>query len=388
MHAKKIKVLHFSPHNEDCGIGFYQEYYLEGMANSAEVENKFFEVSPLTTIHMPASELNPVLDKLKQELQHYDILHIQHDFSLYSAEFPAIVAAAKNAGKKVIVSMHASPNFFIKKDRLHGLGPHTVMHYLKQLRFRRRMIRFHVTPLMEVDLVLVHNESTVKGLQSFGVPADRIKKLPHPVYEITPPSKSTIIAENLQKKSGDIIFCTVGFIHQHKGVFDAVKALKYLPENYKLAILGGIHPTSHDIGIYNRICDLISDWGLRERVYIAGYIENEDEHNGMVQECDVCVYPYDRDYYSNVSSGALGRGFANGLPVVAYPTEVFKEVAADGQSLVLTQTFAYYELARELKRIDLKLQAERSKEYAKRLAWSKMAKEMITTYKEVIKEEG
>lgn len=385
MSDKKLRVLHFSPHHEDCGIAVYQENYLAGMEGKTEVENAFFETSPFETIGKSSAELQPILDNLRKELKNYDILHIQHDFSLFSAEFPSIVAAGKAAGKKVIVSMHASPNFFIKKEKLTGLGPHSVVHFLRQMRFRLKMIKFHITPLMDVDLVLVHNEATRQGLERFGVPSDRIQKLAHPVYEIPTPPVSTEIAKKLNKQKGDIIFCTVGFIHKHKGVFDAVKALKFLPDNYKLAVVGGIHATSDDVGIYNRLCDTINTLGLRDRVYITGYAKTDEMLDGFIRECDVCLYPYDRDYYSNVSSGALSRGFANDRPIIAYPTETFKEVAASNHSIVLTDTFAYYELARELQRIDLAAQAKRSTEYAKKMAWPKMAQQLAAIYQEVAK---
>ena len=42
-----IKVLHFSPHNEDDGIAKYTEQYIAGMKSEKDIQNDFFEVSPL-----------------------------------------------------------------------------------------------------------------------------------------------------------------------------------------------------------------------------------------------------------------------------------------------------------------------------------------------------
>ena len=66
--------------------------------------------------------------------------------------------------------------------------------------------------------------------------------------------------------------------------------------------------------------------GPHDRVYITGYVKGDDTLNAMIRECDVCVYPYDRVYYSNVSSGSLNLSFANGRPLIAYPTATFKEM--------------------------------------------------------------
>jgi glycosyltransferase involved in cell wall biosynthesis len=169
-----------------------------------------------------------------------------------------------------------------------------------------------------------------------------------------------------------------------KGTEAAVKALKYLPDNFKLAIIGGVHPTSNEPEIYDKITDLIDRLNLKDRVYITGFIEDDDQLDAMIRECDVCVYPYDRKYYAYVSSGSLNLSFGNGMPVVAYPTESFKEVAAisDG-ALVLTETFAYYELARELGRLDLPKQRALSQAYAEKMAWPKMAQELVKVYEAV-----
>jgi glycosyltransferase involved in cell wall biosynthesis len=138
---------------------------------------------------------------------------------------------------------------------------------------------------------------------------------------------------------------------------------------------------SDDVELYNRLCDLIDTLGLHKRVYITGYIPDDNMLNALIRECDVCVYLYDRVYYANVSSGSLNLAFANSSPLIAYPTATVKEAAAlaDG-AVVLTETFAYYELARQLKQIDLKKQAVLSEAYAKKMAWPKVSRELAEIY--------
>jgi glycosyltransferase involved in cell wall biosynthesis len=114
-------------------------------------------------------------------------------------------------------------------------------------------------------------------------------------------------------------------------------------------------------------------------------VKDDNIMNGYIRECDVCVYPYDGVYYANASSGAVNLGFANGRPVVTYPTAGFRELAASADgALVLTDTFAYYELARKLQDIDLTKQAELSKAYAKKMAWPTLSKELIAAYHKVV----
>jgi glycosyltransferase involved in cell wall biosynthesis len=272
-----------------------------------------------------------------------------------------------------------------KKPRLHGLGPHSLVHYLRQGRNHRYFLNTQVVPFRMADLVLVHNDPTIESLKLLGVAPERIKKIVHPVQVFKTPPSSGLIAKELHKKDGDVIYCTIGFLHRYKGLFDAVRALKFLPSNYKLAVLGGMKDDSDDVELYNKLCDVIDRLGLHDRVYIAGYVKGDDELNAHIRECDLCIYPYDRVYYSNVSSGSLNLSFANERPLIAYPTATFKEMATLSKgAVVLTETFAYYELAREIGRIDLEKQTVLSKAYAKHMAWPKMSEELARLYTQIV----
>jgi glycosyltransferase involved in cell wall biosynthesis len=205
------------------------------------------------------------------------------------------------------------------------------------------------------------------------------------VPEITRPPKSSFIADKLNRHDDDVIYCTIGMIHRYKGVIDAIKALTFLPERYKLAIIGGMHPLSDDVPVYNQACDLIDKLGLHDRVYITGFVKDDDEMNSYIQECDISVFPYNGSYYAHVSSGAINLALANDVPTIAYPTDGFKEIASNSNgALVLADTYAYYELARELQRIDIEKQRRLIKAYAKEYSWPKMAGNLVEAYKQVV----
>jgi glycosyltransferase involved in cell wall biosynthesis len=381
-----VKVLHFSSTKRDkgCGVARYQEAYVSGMADMPGVVNKFFAVSPYQTRIMNAEELEVTMRKLSEELKDYDILHIQHEFGLYwHNQFARIVETGKAAGKKVIVTIHLSPANVkeIAPVKLGGFGPHSIVAYLRQLRHHNAMVQEHIVPMRTADMLIVHTDITAKYLVGLGIDPERITKLEHPVYEVSAPPVSHEVAEALDKQPGDIIFCITGYLHRYKHVTDAVRALKFLPANYKLALLGGIKADSDDIGYENRITNLVDRLGIAGRVYISGFIADDERLDALIRECDVCVYPYDRVYYANANSGALGLAFSNSKPAIAYPIESIKEVDEEVKdAVILCQTFAYYELARELKRIDIPHQVERSKAYAKKLAWPKMAVKLADLY--------
>lgn len=377
-----VKVLHYSPHDENDGIAKYQEQYLDGMKNIEGVENKFFDVSPQVFRHLSPEEKQQTLGRLKHELKDYDIFHIQHEFGLFDeTDFKDIYDAAREAGVKVVMSVHLSPGFAIKPVSRGGLGPRSIVKYLRDKRHHRRMVERHVEPMLGADLLLVHNDITARSLVDFGADPDKIKKLPHPVYEWPTPPETTYVRDSLQYKKGDIIYCTVGMLHRYKGVFDAVRALKFLPDHYKLAILGGMHPMSDEVAIYNKLCDLIDQLGLHSRVFITGFVESDQDLNSYIRECDISVFPYDGYYYGHLSSGSINLALSNDSPVIAYPTNGFKELAAaaDG-AVVVCDTYAYYELARELRRVDIAKQRELSRAYADKMSWSKMARQLADVY--------
>jgi glycosyltransferase involved in cell wall biosynthesis len=385
---QQVKVLHFSSRYEECGVAKYLDHYLKGMVDADGIENEYFEVSPYQTPEMSESDLNAMADKLKDKLESFDILHIQFEFAIYAHDsFRRIVEAGKQSGKKVVITIHISPDQHgaSKPVHLRGLGPHSFVTYLKQKRNQANFISLYIEPFRKADLILVHNEPTIASLKRFGVKPENIKKTIHPVQVYPDPPKSDHIHNKLHWQDGDVIYCTIGFLHRYKGLFDAVRALKFLPSNYKLAILGGMKEDSDDVELYNKLTDLIDSLGLQERVYITGYVRGDDKLNALIRECDVCIYAYDRVYYANVSSGSFNLAFANGRPLIAYPVVTSKEIASlsDG-AVVLCETFAYYELARELKRIDPAKQSELSKRYAEKMSWPKMSKELASIYKNLV----
>lgn len=387
---RPIRVLHFSSTSKDnCGVGKYQEACLGAIPVSAKVENEFFAISPYQTRGMSSHELDKAMVQLESELKDFDILHIQHEFGLFwQDEVARAVAAAKRAGKKVVFTIHLSPGFVkeLQPVKLRGLGPRSFMTYLRQMRHHRVKMRQHILPMREADLVIVHNEVTKQALQDLGIAADRIKKFSHPVHPVVQQPTTREVDTWLNRQKGDVVLCMVGFLHRYKGTLAAVEALKFLPRNYKLLLAGSVKGDSNESSYEDEVADAIYAYGLQDRVYITGYIADDNHLNSIIRQCDVCVFPYDKVYYSSASSGALGLAFTNSMPIIAYPTESLKEAAKEVEgAIVLCETFSYYEIAREAQRIDLKKQTELSKQYAEKLSWPKMSEQIVSFYQNLVR---
>jgi glycosyltransferase involved in cell wall biosynthesis len=382
-----INVLQISTHNEDCGIAKYQEQFVNAMSKHDDYHTDFFPYSPNVTKNMSKQDFRLVLDKLKESLINYDILHIQHELSFFKHnELSDYIEIAKLFKIKVIVTVHTAPHAQFITPRLRGLGLKSIMQYLKQSISSRRFINRFVKPLKSADLIIVHNKQTVKSLNYFGVKEEYIKQIKIPVPVLNKKNQSGIVSKNLRKNKNDIIYCTVGFMSRMKGIDHAIRALCYLPDNYKLVIIGGNHPDTLDGVYYDELCDLITRLKLGARVYITGYIKEDESLNAAIRETDICVYPFDSAYYSYVSSASLNNAFANHLPAIAYPTNTFLEInESDPGTLSLCASGNYYELARKLKNTNIKSAIEKSTAYSTKYSYENETNKLLDIYNNLVK---
>jgi glycosyltransferase involved in cell wall biosynthesis len=381
----KIRILHLTTHNEECGIAKYQEQYLRGMKDMEDIENVVFEYSPNQTKNMTSREFAPVLKQFAKQLKSFDILHIQHEFSFYKHdELDGFVSEALKQRKKTLMTIHTSPDAGLPKTTAGGFGPRSVLHRLRAKRAKQHFDHVHLKAMRRVDQIIVHNTVTLRSLVKHGVREDRITRITMPVPALSFDLKTTEIKDNLDKKNDDVIYCTVGFLSKNKGMMQAVKALTFLPDNYKLAIIGGAHPSGENNKFYDNLCDLIQKLDLKSRVYITGYVKEDEKLNALIRECDICVYPYDKIYYAGVTSAALNNAIANYKPVIAYPTQSIIDMNEEQPVVKLCDSFNYYELAREVSRIDITEQTELSKKYAAKYGYSTEAPKFLKIYQQLL----
>jgi glycosyltransferase involved in cell wall biosynthesis len=383
---KPMRILHFTTHNEECGIGKYQEQYLAALSSLDDIYNEIFPYSPNKTKVMSQSQLARVLSELYTAMKSFDALHIQHELSFFKHdELDQAISVAKSLGKKVIVTVHTAPAAQYQRPQRMGISLRSLITYAKAIKFAHMFSGRYINPLKKADLILVHNTATKIDLESHGIKSVNIQMITIPVPTITHDATSTEIKTALDVKPEDIVFASIGFISRMKGIDHAIKALMYLPDNYKLAVIGGIHPSGGQEQLLDELTDLIASKGLLDRVYITGYVDEDIRLNALIRECNVCVYPYDPVYYSYVSSAALNNAFANHIPAVAYPTKSFIEINSYDDTIDITKSANYYELARSLKLIDITKLTTTSMQYAKKHSYSKEAIQLLGIYSQLLR---
>jgi glycosyltransferase involved in cell wall biosynthesis len=352
------------------------------MATLPGIKNTVFPYSPNKTKVMSSQEFAPVLEEFTAQLKKHDLVHIQHEFSFYSKdELEAFVRTAKEQGKPVIITVHTSLHAGIPRLDMRLLVKEGPKRFVGTRRLRDYMVNVHVKPLKMADLILVHNSVTGDSLVHHDVARSRVRKITMPVPELDFSRKSTDVAKHLKPQEGDIIYCTVGFLSENKGMRDAIQALKLLPANYKLAMIGGKHPSGANDAFCNDMADLIKQSGLQDRAYISGYVKDDADLNAMIRECDLCVYPFHIPYYSGVTSASLNNSLANYVPAITYPTEPILEMNAAKPAVVTCKAFDYRELARAIEDLNLKQQATIAQEYAETFAYGNEAKKLVTIYR-------
>ena len=151
-----------------------------------------------------------------------------------------------------------------------------------------------------------------------------------------------------------------GFLSEYKGFETAIRALRYLPGNYHLAIFGGIHPQTikrrqkldpyidellHDARIGQTVLDSIKESGasatldaealkgalleqhpqdLHARVHFMGVLADADFAAAMAV-CDTVVLPYLEVGQS--SSGPISVALDMGCRIIASRTAAFLQFA-------------------------------------------------------------
>lgn len=383
-----LKVLHVSTHHEPCGIGKFQEKCVEALRTMGGSVNDFYPLSLNKIKVMNSDNRRKELQKIVEASKDYDLVHIQHEFGFFYRDglgFDELIVALKRNRTPVILTIHTAPELLLAPSQLSSLSVRGFLGYARRRYRNRQTIKYKIKPFSKVDKIVTFNRFTEEQLISLaGVEPQNIFKTMLPVPDAKL-ERNKKIRQIMNVDDDTIILCTTGFINEYKGFDQAIKALKFLPDNYSLAILGGINPDSGNPSVYDGLTDLILTLGLENRVYISGYIEDDSELAVLMQGCDIALYPYSMQYYKMASSDAINKAISYRLPVVAYPTQSFKEInrAIDG-TIMLTQSANYYELVRSIKNLNTEELISKEAEYYSHYNYQETARELLDIYRATV----
>jgi glycosyltransferase involved in cell wall biosynthesis len=148
------------------------------------------------------------------------------------------------------------------------------------------------------DRVVVHTRDGAERLEAFGLPPERIVRIPHGTFDAPP-------AAAIEPPSGRTLLF-FGLIRRYKGLETLVRALAEVPDA-RLVVAGDpldpvepVRRVASDLGLDGRI-----DWRL-------GYLPGE-EVEALMREATLAVFPYRS---GSSASGALSTALGHGRPAV------------------------------------------------------------------------
>ena len=211
--------------------------------------------------------------------------------------------------------------------------------------------------------IVVHSERGRDVLAELGVPEERLRVVPHPVFPSDPPHADdgrTLLA--------------LGVIRPYKGLADAIEATKRIDAARLLVVGDPLEPVDG----YRVAAGDRAEWRL-------GYLPDA-ELDRALGETTVALFPYRAEIDQ---SGALLRALGAGVPAVVYDVGGLAEpVRAFGAGRVVPagDVAALTDAAREL--LDDTVALEAAREGARRaraeLTWDRAAAAHLELYRELL----
>lgn len=141
--------------------------------------------------------------------------------------------------------------------------------------------------LKYIDYFIAQSESVLKDLLQFRPYAD-YKEIPHPVYEIFPPSTSKNEAKKTLGIKDQRVILYFGYIRHYKGVKYLVKALPRILDSFKVKLLlcGEFYEGREET------LRLIEEEGVKEQVEVYDKFIPNEEVGYYFSAADLVVLPY------------------------------------------------------------------------------------------------
>jgi glycosyltransferase involved in cell wall biosynthesis len=206
--------------------------------------------------------------------------------------------------------------------------------------------------------------------------------------QLPDPSSPKIDRAQAKAKLGlapDAILLTIfGFVTAYKGHLPAVQALKKLPKQYHLAIVGGPHPENSIDRTLNSVLEV---WEGEDpaRLIVTGYVPREtvDLYHAAG---DICLAPFLA--VNPTGSASITWALTSGKPTIASNIPAFAEIQAETDCLLLCMPGAVHELAWQIQRLaaDQPLQhrlAQNAMRFCEQNSWACVVERLLAVYQEM-----
>ena len=376
--AKIAYVSTYSP--QRCGIAAYTSFLVEGIRRvspkthvriiaereALALKEEFFEVVPCW------SREENYVEQILTHLENVDILHIQHEYSIYKFDdrLPTLLQKTPQRIRKVLT--------------IHCVRP-------AQVSERWKIDEEYAGKIAKLaDHIIVHLESQKEILLRLGLTPERISVIPHgtKIIEVDREASRRRLGLPLDGK----ILLMFGFVKPHKCLHVAVEALNIIRKEYEnayLFIAGGLAPTASEE--HRRYADSlrkkIEELDLEENVVFPNKYYPDEDVPYIFSACDIVLFPYYEEDRS--SSGSLHLAIGAGKPVIASRIPKFEELKhISDELLVLPYN------SEVIAKLALRIFKEpkfrnhiirRTEAYRKLTSWENTARKHLELYSRLIK---
>jgi glycosyltransferase involved in cell wall biosynthesis len=317
-----------SSYSESCGNASFTKVLCDSIRqySNASVEVVELDLKLLqSTDKVIRQKADQHIDELSRRLKGFDGVNLQLEAGLYGT-------LPKDIVRRTAVLMRANPNtsLTLHSPRLMEVTPAGARAGIKKLlslkivsglreiignkladihiQINRKIVRNAIKNNLRL---IVHTERAQRQIQQF-FDYDRIEV--HPL-KIIPDDfvRDDLVLQRIRSElslaTTDKLVGMFGYISAYKGHSDALKAIRCLPNDYKLLIFGRQHPQTlkadgkTDKYLHKLIETVAADKRLSNRVFFMGELEDDDFWK-VASAIDVAWLPY----YEN---GQDGSGIAS-----------------------------------------------------------------------------
>ncbi|NEU74135.1 glycosyltransferase [Hassallia byssoidea VB512170] len=396
-----MKVIHLTTWQEVCGIATYTSNLINNLENQG-INNEIYPINRTSLEYLSFNEIREHFANFCRMAKDFDIVHIQHEHGFFHGSYPFdksidifhdILIYLKKHRKKVVVTFHTDPIFVqsILKTFKEGSSQlsRNLSNSLQTWKWKSKIAPFFNSSNSNFT-ALVHTKKSRLLLINSGFAPESIKVVKHGITTRYNTTYSLLNSQDCKSKidldEGCKLLSIFGFVSGYKGYEIAINALKYLPSQYYLAIIGGTHPNERHDKTIDRIFNLIIECKLQNRVRITGFVDFEvlDLYHAAT---DICLAPYLSSTLS--ASGALTWALNSGKPIIASKIPAFYELNQEVDCMSMITPECSMELAWQILNLDkdeqLKEQLVKNAfTYVNENSWDKISSIHIEIYKNLM----
>lgn len=358
------------------GIGRYTSNLIEELAK-LDSENEyilFFKKEEFKSFKVPAKNFKKVLADFHWygfseqckfpallKSQNLDLMHFPH------FNTPLFYR------KKFIVSIH---DLTLHRYKTVEASTKNILIYQLKHFFYKVIIKNAIKRSLKVLALSKFTEEDI--ISNFKVPKEKIALVypGAPSRDLVFKKTNSRILEKLKIKSPFVLY--VGNAYPHKNLENLIYSLKFLPSDITLVLVGKIDD------FYKRIKNQVFSLGFKKRVIFTGFLTDE-ELASLYKRAQVFAFPSLNEGFGLPALESMSFG----LPVVSSNLSCLPEIL--GGSARYFNPLKPKDIAEKIKEIlgNKKLREElilKGYNKIKEYSWSKMAKEILKVYKEVLKD--